>query len=62
LLEAAMAGLGVAALPVMVCDEAIQQGRLLRLLPEFDSPWGILHAAFTTRGLSPAIRPLSTFW
>jgi DNA-binding transcriptional LysR family regulator len=31
LLEAAMAGLGVAALPVMVCDEAIQQGRLLRL-------------------------------
>ena len=62
LLEAAMAGLGVAALPVMVCDEAIHQGRLLRLLPEFDSPWGILHAAFTTRrGLSPAIRAFIDF-
>lgn len=62
LLEAAIAGLGVAALPVMVCDEALQQGRLLRLLSEFDSPWGILHAAFTSRrGLSPAIRAFIDF-
>ncbi|WP_287881903.1 LysR substrate-binding domain-containing protein [Aquitalea sp.] len=62
LLESAIAGLGVAALPVMVCDEALQQGRLVRLLPAFDSPWGILHAAFTTRrGLSPAIRSFIDF-
>ncbi|MBV8680683.1 MAG: LysR family transcriptional regulator [Aquitalea sp.] len=62
LLEAAIAGMGIAALPVMVCDEALQQGRLLRLLPEFDSPWGILHAAFTSRrGLSPAVRAFIDF-
>lgn len=62
LLEAAIAGLGVAALPLMVCDEALRQGKLMHLLPEFNSPWGILHAAFTSRrGLSPAVRAFIDF-
>ncbi|KMN29731.1 MULTISPECIES: LysR substrate-binding domain-containing protein [Chromobacterium] len=60
--DAAIAGLGVAALPVLVCHEALQSGQLVRLLPDYDIPWGILHAAFPTRrGLLPAVRAFIDF-
>ncbi|WP_114153636.1 LysR substrate-binding domain-containing protein [Chromobacterium haemolyticum] len=60
--DAAIAGLGVAALPELVCHEALQSGQLVRLLPDYDIPWGILHAAFPTRrGLLPAVRAFIDF-
>ncbi|KUM03198.1 LysR family transcriptional regulator [Chromobacterium subtsugae] len=62
LLEAAIAGVGVAALPANVCHQALADGRLRHILPQYDFPWGILHAAFPTRrGLSPAVRAFLDF-
>lgn len=60
--DAAVAGLGVAALPAHYCHQELADGRLARLLPAFDFPWGILHAAFPTRrGMSPAVRAFIDF-
>ncbi|POZ61137.1 LysR substrate-binding domain-containing protein [Chromobacterium alticapitis] len=62
LLEAAIAGIGIAALPANVCHQALADGRLKHILPQYDFPWGILHAAFPTRrGLSPAVRAFLDF-
>ncbi|WP_047249456.1 LysR substrate-binding domain-containing protein [Chromobacterium subtsugae] len=62
LLEAAIASVGVAALPANVCHQALADGRLRHILPQYDFPWGILHAAFPTRrGLSPAVRAFLDF-
>lgn len=62
LLDAALAGMGVAALPRMVCEAALKDGRLLRVLPGFDSPQGVLQAAYPTRrGLLPAVRAFIDF-
>lgn len=55
--EAAIAGCGVGLLPLMVCHDALADGRLLRVLPGYRTPDGILHAAFTgRRHLIPAVR------
>lgn len=57
--QAAIAGLGVAILPDRVCREAIADGRLVHLLPEWRGLQGIVHLVFTTRrGLAPAVRAL----
>jgi len=57
--NAAIAGLGVAILPDHVCAEALQAGRLVRVLPEWRGLQGIVHLVFTTRrGLTPAVRAL----
>jgi DNA-binding transcriptional LysR family regulator len=57
--DAAVAGLGVAILPDHVCREALDAGRLVRVLPEWRGMQGIVHLVFTTRrGLSPAVRAL----
>ncbi|OHX10888.1 LysR family transcriptional regulator [Chromobacterium sphagni] len=62
LLEAAIAGLGITALPRNVCHQALADGKLRHILPQYDFPWGILHAAFPTRrGLSPAVRAFIDF-
>ncbi|OHX18269.1 LysR family transcriptional regulator [Chromobacterium amazonense] len=62
LLQAAIAGIGIAALPTNVCHHALADGRLSHILPQYDFPWGILHAAFPTRrGLSPAVRAFLDF-
>lgn len=62
LLQAAISGMGVAALPYPVCCDAIEEGKLVRLLPDFESPWGILHAVYPTRrGLLPAVRVFIDF-
>jgi DNA-binding transcriptional LysR family regulator len=55
--EAAIAGCGVALLPLMVCHDALADGRLQRVLPGYRTPDGILHAAFPgRRHLIPAVR------
>lgn len=55
--QAAISDLGVALLPDHVCAQAIAQGRLVHLLPEWRAQLGIVHLVFTTRrGLPPAVR------
>lgn len=62
LAQAAIDGCGVAALPVLVCQQALADGRLRRLLPNFSMPGGILHLAFTgRRHLVPAVRVFVDF-
>jgi len=57
--KAAIDGLGVAVLPDHICREAIEQGRLVRLLPNWRGLQGLVHLVFTTRrGLTPAVRAL----
>ncbi len=59
LLDAALAGLGVALLPDRVCRSALDAGKLVRVLPAWHGQIGIVHLVFTTRhGLSPAVRAL----
>jgi DNA-binding transcriptional LysR family regulator len=57
--DAAIDGLGVAILPDHVCREAMEAGRLVRVLPAWRGLQGIVHLVFTTRrGLPPAVRAL----
>ena len=57
--DAAIDGLGVAILPDHVCHEALEAGRLVRVLPAWRGLQGIVHLVFTTRrGLPPAVRAL----
>ena len=59
---AALAGLGVARLPESVVQEDLQHGVLRRVLPEWNSPQGIIHVVFPTRrGLLPAVRVFIDF-
>ena len=57
--EAAIDGLGVALLPYHVCLHALDEGRLVRALPQWRGRQGLVHLVFTTRrGLPPAVRAL----
>ncbi|MGB4075724.1 LysR family transcriptional regulator [Pseudomonas sp.] len=47
--EAALAGAGIAGLPIMISDLAVQQGRLLELLPQASLPVGELYAVYPSR-------------
>jgi DNA-binding transcriptional LysR family regulator len=60
--EAACAGLGVAMLPEYVCRDALESGRLMRILPEWASRQGVMHLVFTSRrGLLPGVRAVIDF-
>ncbi|OUJ16090.1 LysR substrate-binding domain-containing protein [Acetobacter sp. DsW_063] len=55
--DAAIAGLGVAWLPDHFVREALDDGCLVSVLPEWTGPNGIVHLVFTTRrGLPSAVR------
>jgi DNA-binding transcriptional LysR family regulator len=57
--EAACAGLGLALLPMEVVRSAIAQGRLTRVLPDWQSEDVTIHLVFTSqRSLTPAARLL----
>ena len=57
--DAAMRGVGVAALPREFVDSDLQAGRLQRLLPDLASQPALVHAIFPTRrGMVPAVRQL----
>ena len=59
---AALAGLGVARLPESVVREDLQRGGLLRVLPEWNTPQGVLHIVFPSRrGMLPAVRAFIDF-
>lgn len=53
----AMSHLGITMLPEIVCAEAVRDGDLEVVLPDWHLPQGILHAVFASRrGLLPAVR------
>ncbi|MNM87621.1 HTH-type transcriptional regulator DmlR [compost metagenome] len=55
--EAALAGVGVAQLPTMIVREALGDGRLKHVVPEWAPPKEIIHAVFPSRrGLLPSVR------
>ncbi|WP_369933030.1 LysR family transcriptional regulator [Xanthomonas tesorieronis] len=57
LYDAALAGLGVAQLPIDLCQDAIDAGRLVALLPEHRLAAHRLHAVYPSRrGMVPAVR------
>jgi DNA-binding transcriptional LysR family regulator len=47
--EAALAGAGIAALPIMISARAVQDGRLIELLPGARLPVGELYAVYPSR-------------
>jgi DNA-binding transcriptional LysR family regulator len=54
---ASIAGLGVALLPDHMCRQALSDGRLAHVFPEWRVQDGVVHLVFTTRrGLPPAVR------
>ncbi|WP_028534658.1 LysR substrate-binding domain-containing protein [Paludibacterium yongneupense] len=60
--DAALGGIGAAILPRLVCNDALQDGRLEVLLPDYRIPGGILHVAFPSRrGLVPSVRRFIDF-
>ncbi len=62
LLEAAVAGLGIAFLPTFICGEALARGALERVLTEFEPPPLDIHVLYpATRHLSPKVRSFVRF-
>jgi DNA-binding transcriptional LysR family regulator len=54
---AVTAGIGMAQMPSFVCQDAIADGRLVQLLPEWTLPPGNVHAVYPSRhGQVPAVR------
>jgi DNA-binding transcriptional LysR family regulator len=47
--EAAVAGAGIAGLPVMISEDAVRSGRLVELLPEARLPVGEVYAIYPSR-------------
>src|SRR5262249_57543475 len=59
---AVLAGLGIAQLPESVVCEDLKSGALTRVLPDWNSPEGIVHVVFPSRrGLLPAVRVFIDF-
>ena len=60
--QAVLAGLGIARLPESVVREELKSGALVRVLPAWRSPQGIVHVVFPTRrGMLPAVRAFIDF-
>ena len=59
---AALDGLGAALIPAHLVVEEIEAGLLTRVLPEWKTPGGMVHAVFPSRrGMVPAVRALLDF-
>ncbi|CAM3600244.1 LysR family transcriptional regulator [Paracidovorax anthurii] len=59
---AALAGVGMCWLPDYMCHDDLRSGRLVRLLPDWAPPRGVVHAVFPSRrGLAPAVRRFLDF-
>ncbi len=59
---AALAGVGITQLPVMLVAEELAQGRLIQLVQDWRPKSGIVHAVFPSRrGLLPSVRKLLDF-
>lgn len=59
---AAMKRQGITVLPNFICQKELASGELVRLLPDWHLPVGILHLVYIQRrGLLPAVRKLVDF-
>jgi DNA-binding transcriptional LysR family regulator len=59
---AVLAGLGIGRVPESVVREDLKSGALVRVLPQWNSPQGVLHVVFPSRrGLLPAVRAFIDF-
>lgn len=59
---AVVGGAGVCYLPDYMCQPEIERGELVRVLPQWSFPPGIVHAVFSSRrGLTPAVRSFLDF-
>jgi DNA-binding transcriptional LysR family regulator len=59
---AVLAGVGIARLPESAVREDLASGKLLRVLPQWNSPQGIVHVVFPSRrGMLPAVRAFIDF-
>ncbi|WP_295523452.1 LysR substrate-binding domain-containing protein, partial [uncultured Pseudacidovorax sp.] len=55
-------GVGIGFLPDYLCREAVQSGALLKVVPDWQPPLGIVHAMFPPRrALVPAVRAVLDF-
>lgn len=62
LAQAAVRGRGIALLPDEATREEMRRGQLVRVLPEWRSPEGIVHCIYPSRrGMMPAVRALLDF-
>lgn len=62
LMQLARQGLGITMLPETVCADAIRNGELEVVLPDWRLPQGIAHLVFASRrGLLPAVRAMIDF-
>jgi DNA-binding transcriptional LysR family regulator len=60
--QAVLAGLGIARLPESVVRGDLKSGALVRVLPAWRIPQGIVHVVFPTRrGMLPAVRAFIDF-
>jgi DNA-binding transcriptional LysR family regulator len=60
--QAAAGGVGIASLPDDVCTVQLESGELVRILPDWETPRGIVHLVFTSRrGLLPSVRAVIDF-
>ena len=52
-----LSGLGFTVLPMMYCEQELNSGQLVQLLPKWSLPGGWLHAVYPhRRGVMPAVR------
>lgn len=59
LCKAAVTGVGLVQLPILVVEEELRTGTLVRLLPDWDLHRDIIHVVFPSRrGLLPSVRAL----
>ena len=57
-----LGGAGMCYLPDYMCQSEMDQGLLVRVLPQWHFPPGIVHAVFSSRrGLTPAVRSFLDF-
>jgi DNA-binding transcriptional LysR family regulator len=62
LIESAIQGIGVGFVPDQLAHEALKEGRLVRIVPDWHSGEGIQHLVFTSRrGILPAVRAMIDF-
>ena len=60
--SAALAGLGIAVLPLAACRAQLEAGTLGQVLPDWQLPAGVMHAVYPSRrGLAPAVRAFLDF-
>lgn len=60
--EAVLDGVGIAALPEMMCGNALRAGQLQAVMPGWTLPTPLLYAVFVSRqGMAPAVRAFVDF-